>query len=79
MYTAFVQESRLLKHAAAVHAAAGAGSAAAFESPPRPASGSPRPVYEMRTYQLHPGYGNVPAVTKAFESGCVAPAPGVPL
>ena len=73
-----LQESRLLRHAASVHAAAGAGSAASFDSPPRPARGAPRPVYEMRTYQLHPGYGNVPAVVKAFETGWAARLTGPP-
>ena len=63
-----------MRHAAEVHAVAGAGSAASFESPPRSGPGSQPAVYEMRTYQLHPGYGNVPAVLKAFQSGYAKPA-----
>lgn len=58
-----------MRHAAEVHAAAAVGSAASFESPQRAAAGSPPAVYEMRSYQLHPGYGNVPAVLKAFKTG----------
>ena len=58
-----------MRHAVEVHEAAGVGSAASFKSTQRAEPGSPPAVYEMRSYQLHPGYGNVPAVLKAFKSG----------
>lgn len=31
--------------------------------------GEPRAMYELRQYQLHPGYGTVPKVLCAFEKG----------
>ncbi|KAI8464487.1 MAG: hypothetical protein J3K34DRAFT_440321 [Monoraphidium minutum] len=59
------QESRIMVEAAALYAATGASGAAAFAPP---AGGGPG-LYELRQYQLHPGYGSVPKLLKAFEEG----------
>ena len=37
-------------------------------NPPRSAEKFP-PIYEMRTYQLHPGYGTAPKLREAFAQG----------
>lgn len=71
------QESRVMVEARALYAAVGAPGAAAFKAPTpaaAAASGSgaaaPRPaLYELRQYQLHPGYGSVPKLLRAFEEG----------
>ena len=64
------QESFIYRHATEVHDDAGIGSVSSFQSPPRPAAGQAPPVvYELRSYQLHPGYQNVPQVVNAFQSG----------
>lgn len=48
-----------------LYAAAGSSGAAAFRSP----QGGGPGMYEFRQYQLHPGYGSVPKLIKAFEEG----------
>jgi hypothetical protein len=58
------QESRIMLEAAQLYAATGTPGAAAFAPPPGPAG-----MYELRQYQLHPGYGSVPKLLKAFEEG----------
>jgi len=40
-----------------------------FRPPAAGAPGPGGPVYEMREYQLHPGYGSVPALRAAFAEG----------
>lgn len=63
------QESSIYRPAASVLEAAGAVPLHKFVSPPRPPPGSPPPVYELRQYQLHPGYGSVPKLLEAFRRG----------
>ena len=36
-------------------------------------------MYELRQYQLHPGYGSVPKLIEAFAKGCVPRSHGPPL
>ena len=48
-----------------IFAATGAPGAAAFQSPAGVSPG----LYEWRQYQLHPGYGSVPKLLRAFEEG----------
>jgi len=36
---------------------------------PAPQSGTPPALYELRQYQLHPGYGSVPKLIEAFRKG----------
>ena len=48
-----------------LYQAVGAGGAAAFMPPQVDTPG----MYEWRQYQLHPGYGSVPKLLKAFEEG----------
>jgi hypothetical protein len=48
-----------------VYDATGAPGAARFALPVDCASG----MYELRQYQLHPGYGSVPKLLEAFEQG----------
>lgn len=59
------QESRIMVEATGLYKAVGASGAAAFTAPE---SGRPG-MYEWRQYQLHPGYGSVPKLLKAFEEG----------
>jgi NIPSNAP len=40
---------------------------ATTSSPPAP--GTPPAMYELRQYQLHPGYGSVPKLIEAFRKG----------
>lgn len=51
--------------ATGLYAATGAPGAAAFAPPP----GASRGLYELRQYQLHPGYGSVPKLIAAFTEG----------
>jgi hypothetical protein len=59
-----LQASRIMLEATGLYTATGAPGAAAFVAP----SGAPG-MYELRQYQLHPGYGSVPKLLKAFEEG----------
>ncbi|GBF99804.1 hypothetical protein Rsub_12557 [Raphidocelis subcapitata] len=59
------QASRIMLEATGLYAATGAPGAAAFAPP----SGAGPGMYELRQYQLHPGYGSVPKLLKAFEEG----------
>lgn len=36
---------------------------------PAPQLGTPPAMYELRQYQLHPGYGSVPKLIEAFKKG----------
>jgi hypothetical protein len=36
---------------------------------PAPQPGTPPAMYELRQYQLHPGYGSVPKLIEAFKKG----------
>jgi hypothetical protein len=52
--------------------ATGAPGAAAFAPAAASSSGGSggaTGMYELRQYQLHPGYGSVPKLLKAFEEG----------
>ncbi len=51
-----------------VYEAVGITSAASFQPPPSP-PGAVKPLYELRQYQLHPGYGSVPKLLDAFSVG----------
>ncbi len=37
-----------------------------------PSTPAAQPIYELRRYQLHAGYGSVPKLADAFARGCVA-------
>ncbi|KAF8071348.1 NIPSNAP3A [Scenedesmus sp. PABB004] len=65
------QSSRIMLESAPVYAALGLPGAAGFASPRGPAGAAPEgsPVYELRQYQLHPGYGSVPKLLAAFADG----------
>jgi len=60
------QESRIMLEATQLYAATDSPGAAAFK-PPAAAIGAG--MYEFRQYMLHPGYGSVPKLIKAFEEG----------
>eukprot|EP01025_Chloroclados_australasicus_P034482 TRINITY_DN3521_c0_g1_i3.p1 TRINITY_DN3521_c0_g1~~TRINITY_DN3521_c0_g1_i3.p1 ORF type:complete len:259 (-),score=21.41 TRINITY_DN3521_c0_g1_i3:323-1099(-) len=66
----FVQklESRLMKEASSCYAAANMPCCAMFTSP-EPTSENEQPIYEMREYQLIPGYQTVPDMVQAFSKG----------
>lgn len=59
------QESRIMVESTQLYTATGSPGAAAF----KPLGGAVRGMYELRQYQLHPGYGSVPKLLKAFEDG----------
>ncbi|KAF6240403.1 hypothetical protein COO60DRAFT_1709046 [Scenedesmus sp. NREL 46B-D3] len=61
------QQSRIMVESAAVYDALGKPGAASFRSPAQTLPNTP--VYEMRQYQLHPGYGSVPKLLAAFADG----------
>ncbi|KAK3283664.1 hypothetical protein CYMTET_8644 [Cymbomonas tetramitiformis] len=64
------QESMLYVEAAQCHAAAGVESAVDFISPPPVTScEASQPVYELRTYQLRPGYDAVPTLQDKISAG----------
>jgi hypothetical protein len=63
------QESRIMLESTDIHTAAGAPATRDFASPARPAPPANPVVYEMRSYQLHPGYGSVPVLVKHFKEG----------
>lgn len=67
-----MQESMLFLQAVECHKAAGSCNVNEFESPPKPAPGQPTPIYEIRTYQLDPGYGSAPKLRKIFAKGLPA-------
>lgn len=61
------QESSVFAPAAAVLAAAGAAPVQHYQSPAR--EPGKQPIYELRQYQLKPGYDGVPKLLQAFEKG----------
>lgn len=61
------QESKIMREATALYSTIGLLPAAEFQSPPSIPGNLP--VYELRQYQLHPGYGSVPQLLKHFAHG----------
>ncbi|KAG2489369.1 hypothetical protein HYH03_012199 [Edaphochlamys debaryana] len=63
------QENKVMLEAQPIYRALQLPPTARFAPPPK------RPgkvVYEMRSYQLHPGYGSVPKLVEAFSAGLPA-------
>lgn len=53
-----------------VYEATGCSPAASFQPPTATAQHVNRqPVYELRQYLMHPGYGSVPKLLEAFAEG----------
>lgn len=67
-----MQESMLFLQASECHQAAGSCNVNEYQSPPKPTADQPTPIYEMRTYQLDPGYGSAPKLRKIFATGLPA-------
>ncbi|GFR52604.1 hypothetical protein Agub_g15202, partial [Astrephomene gubernaculifera] len=65
------QENKILSEARPIYQALQLQPTALFRSPPKPAAPA-KVVYELRTYQLKPGYGSVPALVEAFSKGLPA-------
>ena len=63
------QHSSIFRPATAVLDSAGAAPLQQYTSPPRPPPGAAPAVYELRQYQLKPGYGSVPKLLQAFRQG----------
>jgi len=61
------QESSIMSEAWGVYSATSSSGAAGFRAPAH--TGATPPVYELRQYQLHPGYGSVPKLLAAFQEG----------
>ncbi|EFJ42285.1 hypothetical protein VOLCADRAFT_107330 [Volvox carteri f. nagariensis] len=61
------QENRVMLEARPIYEALELPPTALFSSPPT--AGPAKVVYEMRSYQLHPGYGSVPKLVEAFSAG----------
>lgn len=69
---ACLQESKIMVESQQVYSALGMPPSAARFRPPQAATATAagaKPVYELRSYQLHPGYGTVPKVLEAFAQG----------
>jgi hypothetical protein len=68
------QSSKIMLESKPIYAALGLPATAAFQGPthgPRAPGEPPAAMYELRTYQLHPGYGSVPKLYEAFSKGRV--------
>mmetsp|Transcript_9031 Transcript_9031/g.15687 ORF Transcript_9031/g.15687 Transcript_9031/m.15687 type:complete len:274 (+) Transcript_9031:3-824(+) len=65
------QSSRIMLESTPVYEALSLPATRHFKSPTaeQAKQSQTQPVYEMRTYQLHPGYGSVPKLVQAFASG----------
>ncbi|GIL49252.1 hypothetical protein Vafri_5380 [Volvox africanus] len=61
------QENKVMLEARPIYEALDLPPTALFNPPPK--EGSAKVVYEMRSYQLHPGYGSVPKLVEAFSAG----------
>ncbi|KAG2444417.1 hypothetical protein HXX76_001170 [Chlamydomonas incerta] len=61
------QENRVMLEARPIYAALQLPPTAQFKAPPK--TGSGKVVYELRSYQLSPGYGSVPKLVEAFSAG----------
>mmetsp|Transcript_32859 Transcript_32859/g.72584 ORF Transcript_32859/g.72584 Transcript_32859/m.72584 type:complete len:271 (-) Transcript_32859:35-847(-) len=59
------QENKVMLQAQPLYDALGLPHTQDFQPPGR----DPKAIYEMRTYQLHPGYGSVPKLVEAFRKG----------
>ncbi|KXZ48796.1 hypothetical protein GPECTOR_25g380 [Gonium pectorale] len=61
------QENKLMLEARPIYQALQLPPTALFTPPPK--TGAAKVVYELRSYQLHPGYGSVPKLMEAFSAG----------
>ncbi|GLC46162.1 hypothetical protein PLESTB_001196400 [Pleodorina starrii] len=64
------QENKVMLEARPIYEALKLPPTALFSPPPK--EGPAKVVYEMRSYQLHPGYGSVPKLVEAFSAGLPA-------
>lgn len=67
------QTNKVLVEAWPVYEALGLKGAASFKpaSPQASSNHGGKPTYELRTYQLQPGYGSVPKLVEEFRKGWV--------
>eukprot|EP00200_Dunaliella_tertiolecta_P012987 CAMPEP_0202369310 /NCGR_PEP_ID=MMETSP1127-20130417/1172_1 /ASSEMBLY_ACC=CAM_ASM_000462 /TAXON_ID=3047 /ORGANISM="Dunaliella tertiolecta, Strain CCMP1320" /LENGTH=259 /DNA_ID=CAMNT_0048964931 /DNA_START=62 /DNA_END=841 /DNA_ORIENTATION=- len=66
------QTSKIMMEALPIYQALNLPSTTHFQTPPRLSDAAPKVMYEMRNYQLHPGYGSVPKLIDAFAKGLPA-------
>ncbi|GAX80973.1 hypothetical protein CEUSTIGMA_g8408.t1 [Chlamydomonas eustigma] len=62
------QENKVMLEAGPVYDALKLPHCSLFQSPPP----DPKAIYELRSYQMHPGHGVVPNLVEAFQSGLPA-------
>ncbi|KAG2447150.1 hypothetical protein HYH02_007896 [Chlamydomonas schloesseri] len=63
------QENKVMLEARPIYAALQLPPTAQFKAPPKAPGSSGKVVYELRSYQLSPGYGSVPKLVEAFSAG----------
>lgn len=64
------QQSKIMLESKPIYEALNMPATAHYKPPAAAAASSSGPaMYELRTYQLHPGYGSVPKLYEAFSKG----------